>query len=67
MTVQSNLSADRVRKNILPSYFADAAWTSNYIDYFCNALEMSSPNRVDLVKVSIFYMSEKMSGQTFGR
>ena len=42
-TVESNCSADRVRKKRLLSYFAVAAWTSNFILYFCNALDVFSP------------------------
>ena len=54
-TVQSNHSADRVRKKRPPAYFAIAAWTSNFILYFYNALDVSSPkNGVDLVEVRIF-------------
>ena len=42
-----------------------AAWTSKFIHYFCNALDVSSRKKgVDLVEVSIFYKSEKTSGQT---
>ena len=48
-----------------PSYFAVASWTSNFILYFYNALDMFSPNEVDLVEVSCcFFKSEKASGQT---
>ena len=42
-TVESNDSADQVRKKRLPSYFAVAAWTSNFILNFYNALDVSSP------------------------
>ena len=62
-TVQSNRSADRVRKKRPPSYFAVATWTSNFILYFYNALDVSCPE-MELVEVSIFYKSEKTSGQT---
>ena len=41
-TVESNRSADRVRKKRPPSYFAIAAWTSNFIVYFYNALDVFS-------------------------
>ena len=50
--VKSNHSADRVRKKRLPSYFAGC---------------VQSKNGVDLVEVSIFYKSEKTSGQTVRR
>ena len=39
----SQILADRVRKKRLPSYFAVAAWTSNFILHFYNALGVSSP------------------------
>ena len=42
-TVESNRSVDRVREKRPPSYFTVAAWTLNFILYFCNALDMSSP------------------------
>ena len=42
-TVESNCLADHVRKKRLPSYFAVAAWTLNFIVYFYNALDMFSP------------------------
>ena len=57
-TIESDRLADRVRIKRLPSYFAVAAWTSNFILYFYNALD------VDHVEVSIFYKLEKMSSQT---
>ena len=64
-TAESNHSADQARKKRPPSYFAIAAWTSNFILYFHNALDMSSPKmELILVEVSIFYKLEKMSGQT---
>ena len=64
-TVQSNRSADEVRKTRSPSHFVVAAWTSNFIVYFCNALgHVQLKNGVDLVEVSIFYKLEKTSSQT---
>ena len=35
-----------------------------FIVYFYNALDVQAKNGVDLVEVSIFYKSEKTSGQT---
>ena len=40
--VESNRLADRVRNKRPPSCFAVAAWTSNFILHFYNALDMSS-------------------------
>ena len=60
-TVESNFSADRVRKKRPPSYFAIATWTSLLLQ---SSRHVQSKNRVDLVEVSIFYKSEKMSSQT---
>ena len=53
------------RKKRPPSYFAVAAWTSSFILYFYNALDMSCP-KMELIwlEVSIFYKSENMSCQT---
>ena len=43
-TVQVNSSAEQVRENgLLLSYFAVAAWTSSFILYFYNVLDVSSP------------------------
>ena len=42
-TIQSNHSADQVRKKRPPPYFAIVAWTLNFIIYFYNALDVSSP------------------------
>ena len=42
-TVESNCSADRVRKMRPPSYFAFDAGSSKFILYFYNALDVSSP------------------------
>ena len=65
-TVESNHSADRVRKKKPPSYFAVATWTSIQTIYSlllqCSGC-VQSKNGVDLVEVSIFYKSEKMRGQ----
>ena len=69
-TVESNRSADRVKKKrppsyfAAPSYFAVAAWTSNFILYLQCSGHVQSKNGVDLVEVSIFYKSEKTNGQT---
>ena len=53
------------RKKRPPSYFAVAAWTSSFILYFYNALDVSSPKRELIwLEVSIVYKSEKMSCQT---
>ena len=60
-TVESERSADRVRKKRPPSYFAVAAWTSRFLQ--CSG-RVQSKNGVDLVEVSIFYKSEKTSGLT---
>ena len=48
----------------LPSYFTVAAWTSNFIPYLQCSGCVQSNNGVDLVEVSIFYKSEKLSSQT---
>ena len=43
-TVQVNSSAEQVRENrLLLSYFVVAAWTSSFILYFYNVLDVSSP------------------------
>ena len=45
-----------------PSYFAIAAWASNFILHFYNAVDVStvqSKNGVDLVEVSNFYKLDK--------
>ena len=61
-TIQSNRSANRVRKKRPPSYFVVVAWTSSFILYFCNALDVSSPKKgVDSVEVSIFYLAHRIN------
>ena len=47
----------------LPSYFAFAACTSNFIFFTFISGRVQSKNGVDLVEVRIFYKSEKMSSQ----
>ena len=47
-TVESNRSADKVRKKRSPSYFAIAARTSKFILYAYNALDVSS-SKMELI------------------
>ena len=63
-TVDLNRSADRVRKKRPPSYFAVAAWTSGFSFLLQCSGRVQFKSGVDLVELSIFYKSEKTSGQT---
>ena len=59
-TVESNYSANRVRKKGPPSYFAVAALTSNFIPYFYNALDVFSTKMKSLCSIiNIFLKSAK--------
>ena len=42
-TFESNRSVDRVKKETAILHFAVTAWTSNFIVYFYNALDVFSP------------------------
>ena len=64
-TVESNRYADRVRKMRPTSYFTIEACTSKLYSLLllCSG-RVRSKIGIDLVEISIFYKSEKTSGQT---
>ena len=61
---ESNHSTDQVRRKRLPSYFAVATDLKLYFLLLQCSGYVQSKNELDLVEVSIFYESEKTSGQT---
>ena len=58
-TVQSNRSVYRVRKKDRHPIFSVATWNSNFILYFYNALDVSSPKTELILYKPVFFISRR--------